>query len=131
MINKELAILLFCVLVTACKATANITKAAPKPNIIFIYADDWGYEDIGIHGSTFCKTPNLDKMAKEGMDFQNFSVSNPVCSPSRVAVMTGQYPARNSVHVHFATVRSNMQRGMPDWLNPNAIMLPRFLQEAG
>lgn len=131
MINKELAILLFCVLLTACKATANITKTAPKPNIIFIYADDWGYEDLGIHGSTFCKTPNLDKMAKEGMDFQNFSVSNPVCSPSRVAVMTGQYPARNSVHGHFATVRSNMQRGMPDWLNPNAVMLPRLLQEAG
>ena len=133
MIKKELAILLFCVLLTACKATGtdNITKATPKPNIIFIYADDWGYEDLGVHGSTFCTTPNLDKMAKAGMDFQNFSVSNPVCSPSRVAVMTGQYPARNSVHGHFATVESHIKRNMPDWLNPKAVMLPRLLQEAG
>lgn len=102
-----------------------------QPNIVFIYADDWGYEDLGSHGSTFCKTPNLDRMAKEGMDFQNFSVSNPVCSPSRTAVMTGQYPARHSVHGHFASVQSHMDRNMPDWLNPGAVMLPRLLKQAG
>lgn len=70
-------------------------------------------------------------MAKEGMDFQNFVVCNPVCSPSRTAVMTGQYPARNSVHGHFATVQSHIKRGMPDWLNPKAVMLPRLLKEVG
>lgn len=102
-----------------------------RPNIIFIFADDWGYADLGIHGSTFCKTPNLDKMAAEGIDFQNFSVVNPVCSPSRVAVMTGQYPARQSVHGHFASVESHMKRGMPDWLKPKAPLLPRMLKEAG
>ncbi|CDF79631.1 arylsulfatase [Formosa agariphila KMM 3901] len=102
-----------------------------QPNIIFIYADDWGYGDLGIHGSTFCKTPNLDKMAAEGIDFQNFSVVNPVCSPSRVAVMTGQFPARQSVHGHFASVVSHMERGMPDWLDPKAPSLPRMLKEAG
>lgn len=102
-----------------------------QPNIIFIFADDWGYGDLGSHGSTFCKTPNLDKMASEGIDFQNVSVVNPVCSPSRVGVMTGQYPARHSVHGHFATVQSHMKRNMPDWLNPKAPMLPRMLKEAG
>jgi len=102
-----------------------------KPNIVFIYADDWGYEDLSCHGSTFCKTPNLDKMAEEGMDFQNFSVCNPVCSPSRTAIMTGHFPARHSVHGHFATVQSHIQRGMPDWLDPNVVMLPRLLKEAG
>ncbi|TRX59213.1 sulfatase-like hydrolase/transferase [Fulvivirga sp. M361] len=102
-----------------------------KPNIIFIYADDWGYEDLGSHGSTFCKTPNLDKMVKEGVDFQNFTVSNPVCSPSRTAVMTGHFPARHSVHGHFATVQSHIKRNMPDWLNPEVVMLPRLLKEAG
>lgn len=101
------------------------------PNIIFIFADDWGYSDLGIHGSSFCKTPNLDKMAAEGIDFQNFSVVNPVCSPSRVGVMTGQYPARQSVHGHFATVESHIERGMPDWLNPQAPSLPRMLKNAG
>jgi len=102
-----------------------------KPNIVFIYSDDWGYEDLGIHGSTFCSTPNLDQMATEGTDFQNFSVCNPVCSPSRTAVMTGHFPARHSVHGHFATVATHMKRGMPDWLDPSEVMLPRQLQKAG
>ena len=102
-----------------------------RPNIIFIFADDWGYGDLGIHGSTFCKTPNLDKMATEGIDFQNFSVVNPVCSPSRVAVMTGHFPARHSVHGHFASVESHIERNMPDWLDPKAPMLPRMLKNSG
>jgi N-acetylgalactosamine-6-sulfatase len=106
-------------------------KNSTKPNIVFIYADDWGFEDLGSHGSTFCKTPNLDKMVNEGMDFQNFSVCNPVCSPSRTAVMTGHFPARHSVHGHFADVKSHMSRNMPDWLDPTEVMLPRLLKDAG
>ena len=102
-----------------------------RPNIIFIFADDWGYGDLGVHGSTFCQTPNLDKMAAEGIDFQNFSVVNPVCSPSRVAVMTGQFPARQSVHGHFASVESHIKRDMPDWLNPQAPLLPKMLKDVG
>lgn len=102
-----------------------------KPNIIFIFADDWGYGDLGIHGSDFCKTPRLDQMAKEGIDFQNFTVNHPVCSPSRAAVMTGQFPARHSVHQHFASVDHHVRAGMPDWLNPKAPMLPRMLKDAG
>ncbi|MBM1105013.1 sulfatase-like hydrolase/transferase [Aurantibacter crassamenti] len=107
------------------------TVEQSQPNIIFIFADDWGYADLGVHGSTFCETPNLDKMASEGIDFQNFSVVNPVCSPSRVAVMTGQFPARHSVHGHFASVESHMKRNMPDWLSSQAPMLPRMLRKAG
>lgn len=121
-------------LLLACKSTAQDDKESitnNKPNIIFIYADDWGYEDLGSHGSTFCKTPNLDKMVDEGMDFQNFAVSSPVCSPSRTAVMTGHFPARHSVHGHFATVQSHIKRKMPDWLNPEVVMLPRLLKDAG
>lgn len=102
-----------------------------KPNIIFIFADDWGYGDLGIHGSTFCKTPNLDRMAKEGIDFANFTVNSPVCTPSRVAVMTGQFPARHCIHQHFQSVRAHINRGMPDWLDSQAPMLPRMLQDAG
>jgi len=107
------------------------TPKKKRPNIIFILADDWGYGDLGIHGSTFVKTPNLDKMASEGIDFQNFSVLNPVCSPSRTSVMTGQFPARHSVHGHFASVKSHIKKNMPDWLDPKAPMLPRMLKEAG
>lgn len=110
---------------------ALVFSVSAKPNIIFIFADDWGYGDLGIHGSTFCKTPRLDRMAAEGIDFQDFTVDNPVCSPSRTAVMTGQFPARNCVHQHFATVEHHIKAGMPDWLNPQAPMLPRMLKEAG
>jgi len=102
-----------------------------KPNIIFIFADDWGYGDLGIHGSTFCKTPNLDRMAKEGIDFQQFTVNNPVCSPSRTAVMTGQFPARHCIHQHFASVEHHMKAGMPDWLDPKLPLLSRLLKKAG
>ena len=106
-------------------------ESPPKPNIIFIFADDWGYGDLGIHGSTFCKTPNLDRMASQGIDFKNFSVNSPVCSPSRVAVMTGQFPARFCVHQHFQGIKAHIKRGMPDWLDTNVPMLPRLLQQAG
>lgn len=111
-----------------------LSGAEPKedrPNIIFIFADDWGYGDLGIHGSTFCETPHLDQMAKEGMDFANFTVNSPVCSPSRVAVMTGQFPARHCVHQHFQSVKAHIKRGMPDWLDSQAPMLPRMLQDVG
>ncbi|WP_404310533.1 sulfatase-like hydrolase/transferase [Neorhodopirellula lusitana] len=109
----------------------SIVQAADKPNVVFIFADDWGYGDLGIHGSTFCKTPRLDRMAKEGTDFQDFTVDHPVCSPSRTAVMTGQFPARHCVHQHFATVAHHVRAGMPDWLDPQAPMLPRMLKDAG
>ncbi|MCP4048057.1 MAG: sulfatase-like hydrolase/transferase, partial [Gammaproteobacteria bacterium] len=105
--------------------------AASSPNIIFIFADDWGYGDLSSHGSTWIETPNLDKMASEGIDFESFTVNSPVCSPSRAAVMTGQFPARNSIHQHFAGIDANQERGMPDWLDTSVPLLPRLLQSAG
>lgn len=102
-----------------------------KPNIIFIYADDWGFGDLGSHGSSYCETPNLDRMAEEGSNFKNFKVVNPVCSPSRTSIMTGHFPARHHVHGHFATVESHMRRNMPDWLSPEVVLLPKLLKEAG
>lgn len=113
---------------------AQDSKARPpkaRPNIIFIFADDWGYGDLGVHGSSFCKTPHLDRMAKEGTDFHQFTVNNPVCSPSRTAVMTGQFPARHCVHQHFASVEHHQKAGMPDWLDPRLPLLPKLLKQAG
>ena len=118
-------------IVSIITAAIGLAAETDKPNIIFIFADDWGYGDLGIHGSTFCETPHLDQMAKEGIDFANFTVNSPVCTPSRVAVMTGQFPARHSIHQHFQGVRAHLKRGMPDWLDPKAPMLPRMLQNAG
>ncbi|KJD35976.1 hypothetical protein PW52_04940 [Tamlana sedimentorum] len=133
-VNLITSLLFTIILAHSCKTNGNnkpIENKETPPNIIFIFADDWGYSDLGVHASSFCKTPNLDKMAAEGIDFQNFSVVNPVCSPSRVGVMTGQFPARHNVHGHFASVESHIKRGMPDWLDPKAPSLPRMLKNAG
>ncbi|RMD78407.1 MAG: N-acetylgalactosamine 6-sulfate sulfatase (GALNS), partial [Lentisphaerae bacterium] len=102
-----------------------------RPNIVFIFADDWGWGDLSCHGHPWLKTPNIDRLAREGTDFQRFHVLSPVCSPSRVAVMTGMFPARFCIHGHFASLAQNMSRGMPDWLDPRAPTLPRFLKKAG
>ena len=126
---RKIALFLYTALMIMTAVNAQSNKGTP--NIIFIFADDRGYADLSCHGSTFIKTPNLDKMAGEGMDFHNFSVCNPVCSPSRTAILTGHFPARYSVHGHFATVDSHMKRNMPDWLDPAAPMLPRMLTDAG
>jgi N-acetylgalactosamine-6-sulfatase len=88
----------------ACSIVEAQALAAPsssKPNIVFIYADDWGWGDLSCHGHPYLKTPNLDRLASEGIDFQQFHVLSPFCSPSRVAAMTGRYPARFGVNDVF------------------------------
>ncbi|WP_291373465.1 sulfatase-like hydrolase/transferase [Cyclobacterium sp.] len=102
-----------------------------RPNIIFIFADDWGWGDLSCHGHPYIKTPNIDRLAVEGTDFTRFTVASGVCSPSRAAVVTGQFPARQGIIQHFDKVANNVARGMPDWLSLDAPSLPRFLQEAG
>jgi len=126
MINLRKAVLLL-----ALVSMQAYGSGAGSPNIIFIFADDWGYGDLSAHGSTWIKTPNIDQMVAEGIDFESFTVNSPVCSPSRAAVMTGQFPARNSIHQHFAGIDANKKRGMPDWLDTDVPMLPRLLQDAG
>lgn len=81
-------------------AAASLATAAPpdrtRPNVIIIYCDDLGYGDLGCYGSRI-RTPNLDRMAAEGMRFTHFYSGNPVCSPSRSALMTGRYCVRAGV----------------------------------
>ena len=71
------------------------------PNIIIIFTDDQGYQDVGCFGSPNISTPNLDRMAKEGIRFTQFYVSQPVCSASRSSLMTGCYPNRIGVSGAF------------------------------
>ena len=66
-----------------------------KPNIIIIYADDLGYGDVGAYGATGLKTPNIDKLANEGIRFTNGYATSSTCTPSRYALLTGEYPWRN------------------------------------
>ena len=118
-----------CLLLTFLSCLSVFAK--DRPNIVFIFADDWGWGDLGCHGHPYLKTPNIDRLANEGTDFHRFTVASGVCSPSRAAVMTGHFPARYCVDGHFAWVPSNQRRNMPDWLDTKAPLLPRFLQQAG
>lgn len=74
--------------------TSKNGKSANKPNVIFIYADDLGYGDLSCYGATKIKTPNLDKLAKTGVRFTNAHCTSATCTPSRYALLTGEYPWR-------------------------------------
>lgn len=68
-----------------------------RPNILFILIDDLGWRDLGCYGSTFYETPNLDRLAAQGMRFTDAYAASPVCSPTRASILTGKYPARVGV----------------------------------
>ncbi|MBU2950957.1 sulfatase-like hydrolase/transferase [Tamlana agarivorans] len=119
---------------TACKKdteTPRDKQEETRPNIVFIFGDDWGWGDLSAHGHPYVKTPNIDRLVAEGTDYQRFTVASGVCSPSRAAVMTGHFPARHNVDGHFAWVKDNAKRNMPDWLDPDVTLLPRLLQKGG
>ena len=81
---------------TAALAAQSPQPAQKPPNIVFILCDDLGYGDLGCYGSRI-RTPNLDRMASQGVRFTNFCSADPVCSPSRAALLTGRYPTRVGV----------------------------------
>ena len=64
-----------------------------KPNILFVLIDDLGWRDLACYGSEFYETPNLDRLASEGMTFTDAYAACPVCSPTRASLLTGKYPA--------------------------------------
>jgi len=118
-------------LMLAAGPASQAADAARKPNVIFLLTDDQGWGDAAGWGHPYYKTPNLDRLTCEGRRFGQFYVSNPVCSPSRAAFMTGRYPARLRIHGHFATHALNEARVMPDWLDPKVMTVTRHLQAAG
>lgn len=105
--------------------------ASARPNILFIFIDDMGCADFSCFGATGVKTPNVDKLAAEGMRFGQFYVNAPICSPSRVAVTTGQYPNRWQITSFLAKRVEDRRRGIADWLKPEAPSLARILARAG
>ncbi|HLJ54133.1 MAG TPA: sulfatase-like hydrolase/transferase, partial [Chthonomonadaceae bacterium] len=116
---RWLAIIVFGFAASMCAAQSP----AQKPNIVLILADDMGYGDIGPFGSKLNRTPNLDRMAREGMRLTSF-YGCPVCTPSRAQFMTGCYAKRVSLP-------SVIFPACPIGLNPDEITLPRPLKEQG
>src|SRR5687767_12468289 len=75
-------------------ARAGQEPGQKRPNVLLILIDDMGYRDLSCFGGNRVQTPEIDRLAKEGMRFNQFYVASPICSPSRVALTTGQYPNR-------------------------------------
>lgn len=105
--------------------------AARGPNIVFVFIDDMGYADLSCYGNRDITTANIDRMAAEGIRFEQFYVGSPICSPSRVAITTGQYPARHLIHSYLNNRERNRERGMRDFLDPSAPAVARAFQQAG
>ena len=101
-------------LLTAACFLPHHTHAATKPNIVIIYADDLGYGDLGCYGHPSIRTPNLDRMAAEGMRFTDFYTTAEVCTPSRAALLTGRYPIRSGMcHDQFRVLRNRSKGHLP------------------
>jgi len=107
----------------SCQKAAEI-KEIGLPNIVLIFTDDQGYNDLGVYGSPDILTPNLDQMAKEGVRFTNFYVAQAVCSASRAGLLTGTYP--NRIGIHGALDHSSMHG-----LNPQETTIAEMLKPLG
>src|SRR3954465_7354680 len=94
--------------------------AAEKPNIVLIFCDDLGYAEVGCYGQQRIKTPNIDRLATEGMRFTQFYAGATVCSPSRATLMTG-------LHNGHGWIRAND----PKNIRPQDVVIPEVLKKAG
>jgi len=104
--------------------TSRNNSTDRPPNFIIVLADDLGYGDLGCYGAKDIKTPNIDRMAAEGIKFTQFYSASPVCSPSRAALLTGRYPIRYGIHGVF----------FPDsytGIDSQEITLPEVLKKKG
>jgi len=131
---QHISPLLFTVMLLASMASlgaADERKQLDKPNILVIFADDWGWGDMSLHKSPYLRTPNLDKLFSQGIEFHQFHANSPVCSTSRAALYTGQFPGRNKVFWIYENEQNNRKYGLNDWLDPEVVMLPRLMKNAG
>ncbi|MFI4848022.1 MAG: arylsulfatase [Gimesia chilikensis] len=107
--RRSARVVLFSLLIFGCLTSAVSSAVAAEkqpPNIVFIIADDLGYKELGCYGQKYIKTPNIDKLAKDGIRFTQFYSGNAVCAPSRCNLLTGKHPGH-------AYVRNN---GKPDYV---------------
>jgi arylsulfatase A-like enzyme len=101
-------------------AVGKVNAKQAPPNIVFILADDLGWTDLGCYGSKYYRTPNIDRLASEGMRFTSAYAACPVCSPTRASILTGKYPAR----LHL----TDFIPGRKQWPSSKLIAAP-FLQQ--
>lgn len=115
----------------AAGATGLASRAPARPNIIVVLVDDMGWGDLSSFGNRDVRTGHIDRLAAEGIRFESFYVNSPICSPSRTAILTGQYPQRWRITSYLSNRKDNAARGVAQWLDPDAPSLARALKAAG
>ena len=115
----------------AVASSASAKSSDSSPNVILVFIDDMGWGDFSCFGNTNASTPHIDKLAEEGIAFEQFYVNSPICSPSRTAISSGTYPQRWNITSYLAHRHTNEKRGIANWLDPKAPMLARTLQSNG
>lgn len=123
---------LFCLwLFSLAVCLPNVNGEASRPNIIVVFIDDMGWGDFSCFGNKDAKTPHVDRLAAEGIRFEQFYVNSPICSPSRCALTTGQYPQRWNITSYLNNRADNARRGVANWLEVKAPTLAGLLKGAG
>ncbi|MDP1797385.1 MAG: sulfatase-like hydrolase/transferase [Planctomycetaceae bacterium] len=112
-------------------SAVSAAESAKPPNVVIVLVDDFGWGDPSCYGNTMIETPQMDRLAREGIRFTQGYVAAPICSPSRCGIITGQFPARWHITSYLQTKAGNQACEMHDFLNPKAPSLPRMLKEAG
>ena len=102
-----------------------------QPNIIIILTDDMGFSDVAAFGGKFVPTPNIDRLAKEGLKLTQYYSAAPICSPSRAGLLTGIYPGRWNFTTYLDNKKHNKDAEQIDFLNPEAPTIARFFKNAG
>lgn len=113
-----------------------VEKTQPAPNIIFILVDDMGWKDLGCYGNPFNETPNIDKLANQGILFTQAYSACPVCSPTRASILTGKYPARLQLTNFLVGEKTDdMSPVLPakwkPYLESREITIPELLKQKG
>ncbi len=109
-------------LLAACFAT-TVAVADGPPNLVLIYVDNVGYGDIGCYGNPVIRTPNIDRLAGEGVRCTDFYIVTSSCTPSRGALLTGRYPLRNGLTHQLSRDENWTGVGLPH----SETILPQFL----
>jgi arylsulfatase A len=121
-------------------AAGSASKAvAKKPNIIFILIDDMGWKDLGCYGGDFFETPNIDRLAAQGMRFTDAYAACAVCTPTRASILTGKYPARLHMDGHIRPELKPYPQGsgkllnpqFKQWLEPSEVIIAEALNTGG
>jgi len=135
--GSALRVLLFALVCILPRVALRAESSPPRPNIVFILADDLGYTDVACYGSRYYETPNIDRLAEQGMRFTSGYTCGPNCQPTRAALMSGQYGPRTGIYTVGSIDRFNWQSrplrpvDNVEELAPEKITIAEALKSAG